>query len=390
MRGIVLTALLALAGAGQDKPPPEAPPPPPVAARESGDLAQLARRWREGWRPATSADAPASIPLTPEFVAALARLPVDGGRERALFFRLDGPSLTLALVVEGRRYAAPGRCADCDWTPPLSGHTHAYANPPSHVDVLLTASGDQPHLVVAHGSVWLLLPTRDSRAAPQPSAAVVGLAANRVQCRSEPRVAPAGMPQHVEAVTRATAASLHVLVYALQDGALRRLPAAGPLDLPASFDALNGYERVLLALIRQTRLAPEGLAPEFDPRRLPPYSIRGEDVDWLEEDWAAFTPDVQMTAATQTGRGAWFNVLPTTVYSEPVADLSRTEFPFASVQLNADCPRLRVLEGVQTFSPDGVRYLRGWERLAGYAGALHEGWSTLGAGELPTGHVVPW
>lgn len=390
MRWILLTALLALAGAGQDKPPPEAPPPPPVSARESGELAQLAQRWREGWRPATVAGAPESIPLTPEFVAALARLPVDGGRERALFFRLEGASLTLARVVEGRRYAAPGRCADCDWTPPLSGHTHAYANPPSHVDVLLTASEDQPHLVVAHGSVWLLLPTRDSRAAPQPSAALVGLAANRAQCRSEARIAPAGMPRHVEAVTRATAASLHVLVYALQGGALRRLPAAEPLDLPASFDALNGYERVLLALIRQTRLASRGEAPVFNPRRLPPYSLRGEDVDWLEEDWATFSPELQMTAATQTGRGAWFNVLPTTVYAEPLDDLSRSEFPFAAVQMNADCSRLRVLEGVQSFSPDRVRYQSGWERPAGQTGALHEGWSTLAAGELPTDHVVPW
>lgn len=292
--------------------------------------------------------------------------------------------------MEGRRYAAPGRCTDCDWVPALPGHTHAYANPPSHVDVLLTASEDRPHLVAAHGSLWLLLPTLESAAAPQLSAALIGLAANRTQCRSEPRVSPSGMPRHVEAVTRATAASVGVVVYALRDGALRRLPAAAPLDLPSSFEAMNGYERVLLALIRQTRLALEGRTPVFDPRRLPPYSIRGEDVDWLEEDWAAFPPDIQITAATQTGRGAWFNVLPTTVYSEPVADLSRTEFPFASVQLNADCSRLRVLEGVQTFSPDGVRYLRGWERAAEYRGALHEGWSEAAADQLPTDHVVPW
>lgn len=78
MRWMLLTAVLALAGAGQDKPPPEAPAPN-VSARQTGDLARLTERWRTGWRPGTAADAPENIALSTEFVAALARLPVDGG-----------------------------------------------------------------------------------------------------------------------------------------------------------------------------------------------------------------------------------------------------------------------------------------------------------------------
>jgi hypothetical protein len=49
-----------------------------------------------------------------------------------------------------------------------------------------------------------------------------------------------------------------------------------------------------------------------------------------------------------------------------------------------------VLQGRQTFEPDGVVYEWGWSRDRASTAPLEEGWTVMAPADMPSGQVVPW
>lgn len=371
-------------------------------ANAPNSLDGLAAWLLQGGRPSSHAAAPARLEIDPVLHQALAASVLDGGREAGLHMALPNGRLSLERVIAGRRYRTADDCADCDFVRPIRGHTHPYENPFSVQDLMLTARRDEPMLMVTTaGQVWLAVPTRAVRRTANDWTPIrYALFGNRLECPARPLTdgwaAPSPMGRRVEAVARAAAADLGIVLYVANSGEpLRRLaqPPPSPEVLSASRavrpDQLNLYETTLLRLMLHQDQA-GGRSP-FDPGGdMAAYQAAVARVSSTERD-PAVVGAMRLAGNLSSGVSAkWFSALPTTVYASPFGDLSASTLSFRSVQMSDDCRSVLVLEGVQDFAPAGVVYSRGWQRAVDAPGGPNEGWRAMTAAEFPTGQVVPW
>lgn len=400
MRGLAFAALLLAA---------------PAAAETAMPLAELAGYINNRLLPSTVAASPEAISIDAALRDRLLTLPLDGGREQNFYLRFDPAAGTLSFerAVMGARYRATGVCDDCNYPQPVQGHTHPYENPFSVVDLIIAGRTNRASLMAASdGRLWLAVPSAKSRdiALEEWREFRYALFGNRLQCPA--RTPPGGwasttaMGRNVEIVARAAAHDLKVALYVLDPGAtaFRKLPDfdhGEPLfDIDRRFEVgdLNAYEMALLrtlTLASATREAAEGpwlnRESEIDPRGPAPRL----DAELAAPADETDPPEIQgapRNAANiaSDARGYWFRPLPTTVYRASFADLSRPTVPFVSVQLSADCRDVMVLQGEQSFAPNGVAYTRGWRRERSGAGPWNAGWRPMEPDRFPRGQVVPW
>lgn len=354
--------------------------------------------------PASPEAAPETLTIDPGLASALRAEPVDGGREKTLYMELADGLLVPRKSALGDRYRATGRCPDCDFPQPIAAHTHPYDNGISVIDLLLTAQDMEPNLMAAHGGrLWLAVPTQATKALNEHAldtwpAIRFGLFSNRLECPA--RIPPGGwlgettMTRGVEAQARAAAAAMRLALYVAEPGHPFRKLATPPADdpvldplRPLTVAELNAHERILLSVMRAAGAGERWAGPTVpDPALEAALRLSPE-----EEYNPAVSGGLRNVGnITGAARAFWFSALPTTVYASPFSDPATPELAFISVQNSPDCRETWVLEGVQTFAPDGVRYARGWRRLRDGTGAAHEGWTALAAADLPVGHVVPW
>lgn len=382
MRLAVLFALILLAA------PASATAQTPTLDSIAADA--LAQRY-----PATPEAAPAAISIRPDLAAALRAEPLPGGQEKTLYFALDDGVLTLRRSIAGARYRATGVCTDCDFRQPITGHTHPYENPFSVIDLEIAAGGNTPSLMVArNGQIWLALPTRARpKTGRDPRAALrYALFGNRLEC---PAMTPPDgwasttvMGRRVEAVARTAAAEFGLALYVADPGQdFRRVEGLQNTAMPAPgrFRAadFNVYERSLARLLHAAAFRNNNGWPE--PTEAFPV---------LDAYFAELAADPTAGLATITDRAFaqanWFSALPTTLYLTPFSNLEASELRFVSVQHSPDCSRIMVLQGSQTFEPDGIVYDLGWSRERASTAPLEQGWTVMRAEDMPTGQVVPW
>lgn len=382
---IAAFALLALTGAA------------PVLAQDAPTLAEIGAASLASRDPASVAVAPATIVLDPALAAALRAEPIDGGREKTLYLALTDGRLSLARSVVGSRYRATGACADCDFVQPIRGHTHPYENPFSVIDLRIAASEGRPSIMVTTaGQIWLALPTRERRQPAGDIAERFALFGNRLECGvatpAEGWAAPTLMGRRVETVARVAAHQLGLALYVADPGQDFRKLAPVPTDIEAVAPDgivhaadLNTYEQSLLRLLYMAgQTLPERTVAWAPPTDAYPFVDRALSAP-------AKYGVMRMAGVIAGGAGSqWFSALPTTVYVDGYSDLAATELPFVSVQNSADCSRVLVMEGYQTFAPDTVNYTRGWSRDRASAAPITDGWSEMAAGDFPAGQVVPW
>ena len=375
----------------------------PAVASGTVSLDEIAEQTLDSASSPSLAETPERITIDPALRDALLAQTLDGGREQSLAIRFLRGRLTFDRATPGLRYQTGDICQTCNYPQPIRGHTHPYENPFSVVDLKLAAASGSPNLVVTRGGqIYLALPTSGSRALVEERNQRIlryGLFANRLQC---PARAPADgwaastpMGRNVEIVMRGAAHDLGVAIYVLEGSTFRRLANVDHdervlrVDEPVTTDQLNAYELSLLRVLHQVRLNGD-VDPSGADRRFEAMLSGGEkteknpspeaktDAIELAQDWALGARDV------------WLAALPTTAYRRNFADPTVSVLPFASVQWSGDCRNLLVLEGEQTFAPNGVRYSRGWRRPATATGAWNEGWTPMDPDALPTGQVVPW
>lgn len=381
MRIAVLFALIALAAS------PAAAQTPTLDSVAADAMAQR--------YPANPQAAPAAISIAPELAAALRAEPLPGGQEKTLYFALDDGVLTLRRSIAGARYRATGSCPDCDFRQPIRGHTHPYENPFSVIDLEIAAGENRPSLMVArNGQIWLALPTRarpktgrDSRAALR-----YALFGNRLEC---PAMTPPDgwasttvMGRRVEAVARTAAAEFGLALYVADPGQeFRRVEGLTGTAMPAAgrvrAEDLNVYERSLARLLHAAAFRNNDGWPE------PTEAFPVLDA-YMAEQVRDPTLGLEVITERAFAQGNWFSALPTTLYLTPFSDLSASELRFVSVQHSPDCSRIMVLQGRQTFEPDGVAYEWGWSRDRASTAPFEEGWTVMAADDMPTGQVVPW
>ncbi len=345
--------------------------------------------------PASPQAAPAAISIDPDLAAALRAEPLPGGREKTLYFALDDGRLTLRRSIAGARYRATGSCLDCHFRQPVRGHTHPYENPFSVMDLELAAGGNTPSLMVArNGQIWLALPTRARpKSDRDPRAALrYALFGNRLEC---PAMTPADgwasttvMGRRVEAVARTAAAEFGMALYVADPGQdFRRVEGLTGTAMPAPGRLraadLNAYERSLSRLLHAAVFRNSDGWPE------PTEAFPALDA-FFAQNAGDPTAGLERLTDSAGSRYNWFSALPTTLYLTRYNDLSAPELPFVSVQNSADCSRIMVLQGRQSFEPDGVVYERGWSRDRASIAPLEEGWTVMTAADMPTGQVVPW
>lgn len=376
----------------------------PANAAAQTSLDELAVRAMTRDFPASPEAAPETLNIDPDLAAALRAQPVDGGREKTLYMELADGRLIPRKSALGERYRATGRCFECTFPQPIHAHTHPYDNGLSVIDLVLAAQRKQPMLMAAQGGLlWLAVPTGetlalDDNALDDWPPVRFGVFSNRLEC---PVRTPAGgwlggstMTRAVEAQARAAAAALRLVLYVAEPNQPFRKIATPPADdpvldplRPLSVADLNAHERTLLSAMRAAGAGQVWAGP----------AVADPALDAVLDTPAAeeLNPAVAGTLRnignlTSRARAFWFSALPTTVYATPFSDPATPELAFVSVQNSPDCRETWVLEGVQTFAPDGVRYARGWRRNGGHAGPAHEGWTPLDAAGLPTDHLVPW
>lgn len=382
MRLAVLFALIALAAA----PPANAQTP----TLDSIAADALANRY-----PANLEAAPSAISIRPDLAAVLRAEPLPGGQEKTLYFALENGVLTLRRSIAGARYRASGVCLDCNFRQPIGGHTHPYENPFSVIDLEIAAGENRPSLMVARsGQIWLALPTRARPKTGRDPRAILryALFGNRLEC---PAIIPPGgwasttvMGRRVEAVARTAAQEFGLALYVADPGqdfrrveGLEGTALPGPSRIQAA--NLNPYERSLARLLHAAAFRNNDGWPE------PTEAFPVLDAFFAEQ---AANPTAGLDHLTETAssQSNWFSALPTTLYLTPFNNLEAQELRFVSVQNSADCTRLMVLQGHQTFEPDGVVYEWGWSRDLASTAPLEEGWTVMTAAEMPTGQVVPW
>ena len=374
----------------------------PAAAQTSLD--ELAVRAMTRDFPASPEAAPETLDIDAGLAAALRAQPVDGGREKTLYMALVDGRLEPRKSALGERYRATGRCFDCDFPQPIHAHTHPYDNGLSVIDLLLAAQRKQPMLMAAHeGLLWLAVPTAETLALNDHALddwppIRFGLFSNRLECPT--RTPPDGwlgdstMTRAVEAQARAAAAALRLALYVAEPGQPFRKLATPPADIPVldprrplSAADLNAHERTLLSAMRAAGAGEVWPGPSTpDPVLEAALNLPAEE----ELNPAVSGGLRNIGNLTGRARAFWFSALPTTVYASSFSDPATPELAFVSVQNSPDCRETRVLEGVQTFAPDGVRYSRGWRRPRDLAGPAHAGWTPLAPADLPTDHLVPW
>lgn len=387
---IAAFAFAALAGPAMSQARANRTPAAPTLAQIGAD--NLASR-----RPVSVEAAPPIIALNPDLAAALRAEPIDGGRERTLYLALADGRLSLARSIVGSRYRATGTCLDCDFVQPIRGHTHPYENPFSVVDLRIAASEGRPSLMVTTaGQIWLALPTGATRPPAPDIAERFALFGNRLECGVETPAdgwaAPSAMGRRVEVIARVAADQLGLALYVADPGQDFRKLAPVPTDIEAVAPKgivhaaeLNTYERSLLRLLLRAGQTPAGQTVAWTPPTEPYPAL----------DRALSAPArygvLRMAAFIAAGaESQWFSALPTTVYVEGFADLDKDELPFVAVQNSADCSRVLVMEGRQTFAPDTVRHSRGWWRDRTSTAPIEQSWTEMAGADFPTGQVVPW
>lgn len=364
----------------------------------------LAAWVQHGARPRDAAAAPARLTIDPELHQALAGSVLDGGMEAGLHIALRDGRLSLARVIPGRRYRTADDCSDCFFPRPIRAHTHPYENPFSVQDLMLAASTDDTMLMVTTaGQVWLALPTKQRRRdAGEWTPLRYALFGNRLECParapSDGWAAPTPMGRRVEAVARAAARDLGLVLYVADPGEdLRRLDplahdivALDPARAVAVED-LNHYETTLLRLMAH-QSQPKGMGTTvFDPgESLALYEAAIARPTSGERDPANRGAMRLLANLSGSVSDEWFSALPTTVYAMPFGDLEASTLPFRSVQMSDDCRHVMVLEGEQTFAPNAVAYTHGWRRAVDAAGPANAGWEVMDRDDFPRGQVVPW
>jgi|GEM_PF-4222109 len=376
---------------------------PVLAQPAPTSLDGLATWVQHGARPRNAEAAPERLTIDPALHAALAASVLDGGMEAGLHIALRDGRLSLARAIPGRRYRTADDCADCFFPRPIRAHTHPYENPFSVQDLMLAASNDDTMLMVTTaGQVWLALPTKRARRDARDSTPLrYALFGNRLECPARPPAdgwaAPTAMGRRVEAVARAAATDLGLVLYVANPGEdLRRLAptphgviALDPAQVVPAGD-LNLYETTLLRLMAHQGRPALAATPFRPDGEMAPY-------------------DAAVATLSQSGPGAeyqgalalvgnlsarvsdeWLSALPTTVYTVPFGDLAAPTLPFRSVQMSDDCRSVLVLEGEQTFAPNTVVYARGWRRTVDEPGAANEAWAAMDPTDFPRGQVVPW
>jgi hypothetical protein len=382
MRLAVLFALITLAA-------------PATATAQTPTLDSIAADALVNRYPANLEAAPAAISIRPELADALRAEPLPGGQEKTLYFALDDGVLTLRRSIAGARYRASGVCLDCSFRQPISGHTHPYENPFSVIDLEIAAGENRPSLMVArNGQIWLALPTRARPKTGRDPRAILRYAmfGNRLEC---PAITPPGgwasttvMGRRVEAVARTAAVEFGLALYVADPGQdFRRVEGLEGTAMPPPNRIrdveLNPYERSLARLLHAAAFRNNDGWPE------PTEPFPALDAFFAEQ---AGDPSGGLDRLTNgaAAHSNWFSALPTTMYLTPFDNLEARELRFVSVQNSADCTRLMVLQGRQTFEPDGVVYEWGWSRDLASTAPVEEGWDIMTAAEMPTGQVVPW
>ena len=364
------------------------------ATPQTATLASVAADTLAGRLPATPADAPEAISIEADLATALRAEPLPGGREKTLYISLDDGVLTLRRSIAGARYRASGVCTDCDFRQALRGHTHPYENPFSVIDLEIAAREKRASLMVTrNGQIWLALPTRAiPKSGPDPRATLrYAVFGNRLECPA--RTPPDGwaassvMGRRVEIVARATAREFGLALYVANPGeGFRRVEGMAADGIPSRGAViraadLNPFEMTLARLLHAAG------------RPATPLPGPTEAYTALD-DFLAGRAGIDSTGGLETlvngASQSWFSPLPTTVYLDDFSDLSLSELRFVSVQNSADCARILVAQGSQSFDPDAVRYGHGWSRERISTAPLLEGWTTMSAEEMPTGQVVPW
>jgi hypothetical protein len=352
--------------------------------------------------------APGTIDLPADFAEALRATPLDGGREKRLFISFLSGAPVLEFAAGGARYTASGSCPQCAFPQPITGHTHPYENPFSVQDLKLVARWKEPSLMVTRsGQVWLALPTLATVALPQTPAddwrtTRYALFGNRLECSArEPSdgwASPTVMGRRVEAVARAAAAELGIALYVADPGQPLRRLAAMPADLDLlsltrPFDAsdLNTYEMSLLRVMHGVAYSGDGKGVRW-PVPTEAYAPLDEAMSQARPERSPGTVGGMRNVGDIAAMGGayWIEALPTTVYTQAFSDVTARELTFVSIQNSADCSRVLVMEGVQTFAPDGVRYGRGWARDRASTAPIEQGWTVMTEADFPTGQVVPW
>lgn len=381
MRIAVLFALIALSAS--------------PAGAQTPTLSSIAADAQAQRYPASPQTAPTSISIAPDLAAALRAEPLPGGQEKTLYFSLDDGILTLRRSIAGARYRASGVCTDCNFSQPISGHTHPYENPFSVIDLEIAAAERKPSLMVArNGQIWLALPTRAGPKAGRDPSAVLRYAVfgNRLEC---PAITPSDgwatatvMGRRVEAVARTAAAEFGLALYVADPGQdFRRVEGLEGSAMPSPGRVraadLNVYELSLSRLLHAAVFRNSNGWPE--PTRAFPVLDA-----FFTEHTADPTAGLERLTDAAAANANWFSALPTTLYLTPFNNLAAQELRFVSVQNSADCTRIMVLQGRQTFEPDGVVYEWGWSRDRASSAPLEEGWTVMAPADMPSGQVVPW
>ncbi len=367
-------------------------------------LDALAAWVEQGARPRNAQAAPERLTIEPALHEALARSVLDGGMVAGLHIALRDGRLSLARVIRGERYRTADDCSDCFFSRPIRAHTHPYENPFSVQDLMLAATNDDTMLMVTTaGQVWLALPTkRVRRDASDWTQQRYGLFGNRLECPARTPsggwAAPTPMGRRVEAVARAAADDLGLVLYVADPGEdLRRLNpvphTVAPLDptRPIAVAELNLYEITLLRLMTHQGRSPRPATTPFTPNDdMSLYDAAVAGLSTTERNPAIVGGMRLLGNLADPISDYWLSALPTTVYTTPFSDLEAATLQFRAVQMSDDCRHVMVLEGEQSFAPNTVVYTRGWQRAVDATGPVNQGWTAMAEADLPRGDVVPW